>query len=494
MQEPHANPHHNRRWLILFVIAIAQLMVVLDATVVNIALPSAQQALDFSNDQRQWIITAYALAFGSLLLLGGRIGDLFGRKRAFVIGLIGFAGASALGGFAQSFEVLVAARALQGVFGALLAPAALSVLTTTFTDPEERGKAFGVFGAVAVGGAAIGLIMGGVLTEYLNWRWCLFVNLVFAVPAALAAMTLLHNEIPELKSRIDIPGTLTATTGLFAIVYGLANSETNGWSDPVTIGMLIASVPLLTAFVRIQMRSPNPLLPLRVVLDRDRGGSFLAMVLTGAGMFGVFLFLTYYLQQNLDFSPIQAGFAFLPMTVSIVISAVSGSTKLLPKIGPRPLIAGGMLLASAGLVTLTRIGVDTAYASHVLPGILIMGAGMGLVFSAAMATATFGVQPSDAGVASAMVNTTQQVGGSIGTALLSTLAASAVTSELASVASRPDAAAIAHAAVHGYTTAFWWAAGIFTVGAIVCGALLTRRSLDADVVATEAGEPALVHA
>ena len=427
MQQAHENPHHERRWLILFVISIAQLMVVLDATVVNIALPSAQQALEFTNDQRQWVITAYALAFGSLLLLGGRIGDIFGRKRAFVIGLGGFAVASALGGFAESFGVLVAARALQGVFGALLAPAALSILTTTFTDPEERGKAFGAFGAVAVGGAAIGLIMGGVLTEYLNWRWCLFVNLVFAVPAMLAAMTLLHNEVEEKRSKIDIPGALTATAGLFAIVYGLANSETNGWSDPVTIGMLIASVVLLAAFVRIQLRSPNPLLPLRVVLDRDRGGSFLAMVLSGAGMFGVFLFLTYYLQQTLEFSPIQAGLAFLPMTGAIVISAVSASTKLLPKIGPRPLIGGGMLLAAFGLATLTSIGVDTAYATHVLPGILLMGAGMGLVFSAAMATATFGVDPSDAGVASAMVNTMQQVGGSIGTALLSTLAASAVT-------------------------------------------------------------------
>ncbi|MEY2516369.1 MAG: hypothetical protein QOJ89_3727, partial [bacterium] len=348
MQDTHANPHHARRWLILFVIAIAQLMVVLDATVVNIALPSAQQALEFSNDQRQWIITAYALAFGSLLLLGGRIGDIFGRKRAFVIGLVGFAVASALGGLAQSFGVLVAARALQGVFGALLAPAALSVLTTTFTDPEERGKAFGAFGAVAVGGAAIGLILGGVLTEYLNWRWCLYVNLAFAVPAALAAMTLLHNEVPETSARIDIPGTLTATGGLFAIVYGLANSETNSWSDPVTIGMLIAGVVLVAAFVRIQMRSSYPLLPLRVVLDRDRGGAFLAMALAGSGMFGVFLFLTYYLQQNLGFSPIQAGFAFLPMTGTIVISAVSGSTKLLPRVGPRPLIAGGMLLASFG--------------------------------------------------------------------------------------------------------------------------------------------------
>lgn len=492
MPETHPNPHHERRWLILFVIAIAQLMVVLDATVVNIALPSAQQALEFSNDQRQWVITAYALAFGSLLLLGGRIGDLFGRKRAFVIGLGGFAGASALGGFAQSFEVLVAARALQGIFGALLAPAALSILTTTFTEPEERAKAFGIFGAVAVGGAAIGLIMGGVLTEYLNWRWCLYVNLLFAIPAALAASRLLHNEIAAVRAKIDLPGALTATAGLFAIVYGLANSETNSWTHPVTIAMLIAGVVLLAGFVGIQTRSAHPLLPLRVVLDRDRGGSFLAMVLSGAGMFGVFLFLTYYLQQNLSFSPIQAGFAFVPMTVAIVISAVSGSTKLLPKFGPRPLISGGMLLASAGLVTLTTIGPDTAYASHVLPGLLIMGAGMGLVFSSAMATATFGVQRSDAGVASAMVNTMQQVGGSIGVALLSTLAASAVSSQLATVPGRPSAQAVAAAAVHGYTTAFWWSAGIFGVGALVCGALLTRHS---KAVAQEnVGEPALAHA
>jgi EmrB/QacA subfamily drug resistance transporter len=493
MQDPHTNPHHERRWLILFVIAIAQLMVVLDATVVNIALPSAQEALAFSNDQRQWVITAYALAFGSLLLLGGRIGDLFGRKRAFVIGLGGFAGASALGGFAQSFEVLVAARALQGVFGALLAPAALSILTTVFTDPQERGKAFGIFGAVAVGGAAIGLILGGVLTQYLNWRWCLYVNLVFAVPAALAAMTLLHNEIPERRSRIDIPGTLTATGGLFAVVYGLANSETNGWADPTTIGMLVASVVLLSAFVVIQTRSPNPLLPLRVVLDRDRGGSFLAMLLTGAGMFGVFLFLTYYLQQSLDFSPLQSGFAFLPMTFTIVIAATGASTILLPKIGPRPLIGGGMLLAAAGMVSLTGIGVDTAYVSHVLPGILVAGAGMGMVFASAMATATFGVRDSDAGVASAMVNTTQQIGGSIGTALLSTLAASAVTSSLAEAAGRPDAALAAQAAVHGYTTAFWWAAAIFAVGGVICGALLTRRSVEVAEADMPAGEPAFAH-
>ena len=496
MQDTHTNPHHERRWLILFVIAIAQLMVVLDATVVNIALPSAQEALAFSNDQRQWVITAYALAFGSLLLLGGRIGDLFGRKRAFVIGLGGFAGASALGGFAQSFEVLVAARALQGVFGALLAPAALSLLTTTFTDPEERGKAFGIFGAVAVGGAAIGLILGGLLTEYLNWRWCLFVNLVIAVPAMLASTRLFHNQVPDVRQKIDLPGTLTATGGLFAIVYGLANSETNSWTHPVTIGMLIAGAVLLTSFVVIQRRSANPLLPLRVVLDRDRGGALLAMLLSGAGMFAVFLFLTYYLQQTLGFSPVECGLAFLPMTLTIVISAVSGSTKLLPKVGPRPLIGGGMMFASLGLLILTSIGPDTSYAGHVLPGIMIVGLGLGLVFSAAMATATFGVEPHDAGVASAMVNTTQQIGGSIGTALLSTLAASAVTSQLADVAAStgaaPSAAAIGAAAVNGYTTAFWWAAGIYAVGSVVCAALLTQHSREVATVATGT-EPALVH-
>jgi EmrB/QacA subfamily drug resistance transporter len=492
MSEAHANPHHTKRWLILVVIAMAQLMVVLDATVVNIALPSAQKALDFSNDQRQWIVTAYALAFGSLLLLGGRIGDLFGRKRVFIIGLAGFAGASALGGLAQNFDMLAAARALQGMFGALLAPAALSLLTTTFVDADERAKAFGIFSAVAVGGAAIGLIMGGLLTEYLSWRWCLYVNLLFAVPTAVAAAGLLHNQPAEKGSRIDLPGTLTATSGLFAIVYGLANAQTHSWTNSVTVGMLIAGALLLAGFVAIQSRSSHPLLPLRVVADRDRGGSLLAMGLSGAGMFGVFLFLTYYLQETLGFSPVKTGLAFLPMTVAIVISATGGSTKLLPRFGPRPLIGTGMLIASGGLISLTRIGVGTGYAGHVLPGLLLLGFGLGLVFASAMATATFGVESHDAGVASAMVNTMQQVGGSIGTALLSTIAATAVTSQLAGLAGRPSALASAQAAVHGYTTAFWWSAGIYIGGAILCTALLSPRSRMV-ASAAAAGEPVLAH-
>ncbi|MGH2920155.1 MAG: MFS transporter [Solirubrobacteraceae bacterium] len=473
MPEVHDNPHHARRWLILGVIAIAQLMVVLDATIVNIALPSAQDSLGFGDDARQWVVTAYALAFGSLLLLGGRIGDLIGRKRVFVIGLLGFAGASFLGGFAQSFGVLVGARALQGAFGALLAPAALSLLTTTFTEPKERGTAFGIFGAVAVGGAAIGLLLGGILTEYLSWRWCLYVNLVIAIPAALAAIALLRNVVPATRPKLDIPGTVTASAGLFAIVYGFSNAQTHSWTAALTIGMLIAGVVLLAGFVAIQARSANPLLPLRVVLDRDRGGAFLAMILAGAGMFAVFLFLTFYLQQTLGLSPITTGLAFLPMTGTIIIAATAGSTRLLPNIGPRPLIGGGMVIASAGLVTLTGVGTDTAYATHVLPGLLILGAGMGLVFSSAIATATFGVEPKDAGVASAMVNTMQQVGGSIGTALLSTIAASATTSHLAGQV--PSPALSAEAAVDGYQAAFWWAAAIFAIGAVLCTALLSSR-------------------
>jgi EmrB/QacA subfamily drug resistance transporter len=486
---PSSDPHHERRWLILALLGLAQLMVVLDATIVNIALPSAQHDLGFSDENRQWIVTAYALAFGSLLLLGGRIGDLFGRKWVFIAGLIGFAVASAIGGFAQSFGVLVAARALQGVFGAMLAPAALSLLTTTFTVPEERNKAFGVFGAIAGSGAAAGLLLGGVLTEYLSWRWCLYVNLGFAAVAATGAFTLLTNQSQPNKPRLDIPGTLTASAGLFSLVYGFSHAAETSWSNGTTIGFLIAGVALLGAFVAIQQRVAAPLLPLRVVLDRDRGGSYLAMGLSAIAMFGVFLFLTYYLQQVLGFSPIQSGLAFLPMTVAIMISATTSQTRLLPRFGARPLIGAGLGLGAVGMLFLTGIGTDSSYWTHVLPGLLIMGLGLGNVFAPAMSSATLGVEPSDAGVASAMVNTMQQIGGSIGTALLSTLAASATTSALAGGSGRPTADAIAQAAVHGYTTAFYWSAAIFAIAAVVCTALLRPGVHEPSLV----GEPVLAH-
>jgi EmrB/QacA subfamily drug resistance transporter len=481
------NPHHAKRWWILAVIGIAQLMVVLDATIVNIALPTAQQDLGFSDDNRQWIVTAYALAFGSLLLLGGRLGDFFGRKRIFVVGLLGFAIASAIGGTAQSFEVLVASRALQGVFGALLAPGALSLLSTTFTRADERGKAFGIFGAIGGGGAGVGLLLGGVLTEYLSWRWCLYVNLAFAIPAAIGALALLHDEAPEVKPRIDIPGTVTATAGLFALVYGFSHAETTSWSNTTTIVSLIVAVVLLVAFVMLQLRSTHPLLPMRVVLDRYRGASYLGIAISGAGMFGVFLFLTYYLQQNLGYSPVTTGLAFLPMVGAIMITATASTSSLVPRFGPRPLVVLGMLLGAAGLVCLAQLGTTATYAIDILPGLLLMGAGMGLIFAPAISTATLGVEPRDAGVASAMVNTGQQVGGSVGTALLSTLSASAVSSYLVGKGSSPQVAA--EAAVHGYTTAFWVSAGIFLVGAVVTGLIFPSGVPEAD----PAAEPVLVH-
>jgi EmrB/QacA subfamily drug resistance transporter len=468
------DPHHSRRWLILGVIALAQLMVVLDVTIVNIALPSAQEDLGFSDDSRQWVITAYALAFGSLLLLGGRISDLIGRKWTFIAGLLGFAGASAVGGAAPSFELLIAARALQGGFAALLAPAALSIVTTTFTDPEERGKAFGVYGAIAASGAAVGLLLGGVLTELLDWRWTMYVNLAFAVPAAAAGFRLLVNQRPARRPRIDVPGVLVATAGLFALVYGFANAEMDSWGAPLTVAMLAGGVIALTAFALFERRVANPLLPLRVVHDRNRGAAFLAVGIAAIAMFGTFLFLTYFLQQNLGFSPIESGLAFLPMVVVIMATATIASTRLLPRVGPRPLVPTGLALAAGALVFLTGIEFDSSYAGSVLPGLLLMGAGFGLIMAPSIATATQGVPPSDAGVASATVNTAQQVGGSIGTAFLSTMFAEAV-SGFAAPAGAPAQLVQAQAAVHGYTTAFWWAAGVLAVGAIVTALLFARR-------------------
>jgi EmrB/QacA subfamily drug resistance transporter len=480
------NPHHEHRWLILALIGIAQLMVVLDITIVNIALPSAQRDLGFSDDARQWIITAYALAFGSLLLLGGRLGDLFGRKWAFVGGLIGFSVASAIGGAADSFGVLVAARALQGVFGALLAPSALALLSTTFTDPKERGKAFGIFGAIAGGGAAVGLLLGGILTDVLSWRWCLYVNLLIAIPTAIVALRYVVNQADPQRPRLDLPGTALASGGLFALVYGFSNSESHSWGHPVTIVMLAAAVVLLTAFVLVERRVAHPLLPLRVVADRTRGGSYLAIGISGIALFAVFLFLTYFLQNTKGFSPIESGLAFLPMTAAIVVTAALVNTRFLPKVGPRPLLVLGMSLGAIAMVWLAQIEPDSGYAGHVLPGLIVLGVGMGNIFAPAIATATYGVELRDTGVASAMVNTMQQVGGSIGTALLSSIFASSAASFAEGKAPSPQLAT--DAAVHGYTVAFWVAAGVFAAGAVIVG--VTMRSIR---VTEHAGEPVVAH-
>ena len=475
-----------RRWLILGTVGLAQLMVVLDATVVNIALPSAQRALGFTTVDRQWVVTAYALAFGSLLLFGGRLGDLIGRKTTFLAGALGFAAASAVGGAATSFGMLVAARAAQGAFGALLAPAALSILATTFTDPKERGKAFGVYGAIVGAGGAIGLVLGGILTEYLSWRWCLYVNLVFAGLAATGAVLWLRHQPAAARSRLDLPGVILVSASMFCVVYGFSNAASHNWHTPSTYGFLAAGAALLAGFAFWQGRAASPLLPPRVVADRNRSGAYLALLVTGVGMFGIFLFLTYYMQQTLGFSPVVSGIAFLPMVAMVVVAANLSNVVLLPRFGPKPLVPAGMALAAGGLAWLTNIGAHSGYASAVLGPLLVAGLGIGFTIAPSMNTGTFGVAPQDAGVASATLNMGQQIGGSVGTSLLNTIFASSVAGYLASHLSpatlshgHPVPALAKTALIHGYTTGFWVAAAIFGAGAIICGTLFRRGPLRA---------------
>jgi EmrB/QacA subfamily drug resistance transporter len=461
------------RWAVLALLSVAQLMVVLDATIVTIAIPSAQNALHFSTESRQWIVTAYALAFGSLLLLGGKLGDLFGRKWTLIAGLVGFSIASAIGGLAQSFGVLVVARTLQGAFAALLAPSALGLLTVTFEGSPDRPAAFGVFGAIAGGGASFGLILGGALTQLLSWRWCLYVNLVIAVPTTIVALRLLVNHRAHEREPIDIPGVLTSALGLFALVYGFSNAETHSWTATATIVALIASPVLLTAFVLIERRAKHPLLPLHIIWDRARGGAYTTLALAGAGIFAVFLFLTYFLQQQLGLSPLTSGLAFLPLTGVLVVTSTTVQTRVIQHTGVKPLVLAGTTLGAIAMFLFTRLTPGSSYAGNVLPGLLVLGVGMGCIFAPAFSTATLGVEGSEAGVASAMVNTSQQVGGSVGTSLLSTIFASAVASYTVSHLHTPGLANAA--AVHGYTTAFWWAVGIFALGFLLAMVVLPGR-------------------
>ncbi|MEU6394108.1 MFS transporter [Streptomyces sp. NPDC046939] len=468
-----------RRWKALVFIALAQLMVVLDATIVNIALPSAQTDLGISDGNRQWVITAYALAFGGLLLFGGRIADLWGRKQTFVTGLIGFALASAVGGAAQNEAMMLGARALQGLFGALLAPAALSLLAVMFTDAKERAKAFGIYGAIAGGGGAVGLILGGFLTEYLNWRWTFFVNIPFAAVAALGAVFVIREPAGgRNRSPLDIPGVVLSTLGLVSLVYGFTRAESEGWSDASTIGLFVAAAVLLVAFVAVEARVKHPLLPLRVVADRNRGGVYASLGLAVIAMFGLFLFLTYYLQVQKGFSPVKTGFAFLPMIAGMITGSTQIGARLMTRVSPRLLMGPGFLLAALGMGLLTQLSVDSSYPALILPAQLLLGLGMGTAFMPAMSLATIGVEARDAGVASAMVNTSQQVGGAIGTALLNTIAASATTAYIADHAAGARNAQLlqAQAMVNGYTHAIWWAVGILVVSATIAFALINTRA------------------
>jgi EmrB/QacA subfamily drug resistance transporter len=447
----HLDP---KRWLILAIVAGSQLMATVDFFIVNIALPKAQADLGFSVANRQWVLTAYSLAFGGLLLLGGRIADFSGRKRTFIIGLIGFAAASALGGAAPDSATLFAARALQGGFAALFAPAALSIISLTFIAPKERAKAFGVYGAVSGGGAAVGLILGGILTEYASWRWCLLINTPIAIIIGLSAWRVLHESKASGKAHLDIPGALLVTLGLTSAVYAFTQASSDGWSSGSTIISLALAVVLLAAFFAVQARVTHPLLPLRVILDRNRGGSFAVSFLSGGSIFAMFLFLAFYFQQTLGYSPIRSGLAFLPFTIGLIVSAAVAS-QLLPRVGPKIPMLAGLVITGAGLLYLTRIGVSTSWWTHVLPAELLISIGFGQVFVPLTSTALIGVHERDAGVASALVNTTQQIGGSLGIALLNTVATSATAAYLLSHGSQTAATA----AVAGYHHAFAWGAG-----------------------------------
>jgi EmrB/QacA subfamily drug resistance transporter len=461
-----------KRWSILAVVVIAQLMVVLDASIVTIALPSIQRALHISVANRQWAITAYTLAFGGLLLLGGRIADFGGRRRMLIVGLIGFAGASALGGSSVDQAMLFGSRALQGAFAALMAPAALSILTITFQhDAGERAKAFGAYGAVSGAGAAIGALAGGLLTAYASWRWCLLINVPIALLGAAAAARLIGESRAGGKTRYDIPGALLSTAGLVSLVYGFTKAVTDGWSSTTTLALLVVGGILLAVFVVVEARSASPLLPLRVVLERNRGGSYLATLLSIVGLFAMFIFVSYYMQEILHYSAAKAGAGFLPFALGVIVAAAA-ATNLLPKVGPRIAMSAGLLTTALGLLWLTQIGVHTSYWAHLFPQQVVMSLGLGLAFPAMSSTALTNVGERDAGVASAMVNTSTQVGASLGAALLNTVAATATANYLAAHGPR----LAPYAVVHGFTEAFAVGAIIVAAGALASAVLVNEKA------------------
>ncbi|KRC52372.1 Puromycin resistance protein pur8 [Leifsonia sp. Root227] len=454
----------RNRWLALVVLSLTQLVVVLDGTIVNIALPQAQRELGLSDPQRQWVVTAYALAFGALLLLGGRVADYGGRRRAFFVGMIGFGAASLYGGLAQNGTELIIARGLQGVFAALLAPAALALLTVTFPSGKERNTAFAVFGTIAGAGAAVGMVLGGVLTEFADWRWCLLVNLFFVVAGVVGGVLFLTESKAEGRNTYDVLGAITVTLGLGSLVYGFSLAE-NGWARADTILFIVAGVVLLALFVWIEARSSHPLLPLRVVLDRARGGAFLIQAVAGSVMIGATLYLTFHLQIVLGMAPLEAGLASLPLPLAIMVTAPI-ATKLLPAIGPRPLMTGGPIIVAAGLLLLSRITFDGAYVVQVLPALLVMGVGMAFVFVPLQNVALSGVEPHDAGAASATANSAMQIGGSIGLSVFTAVYVAAVGDDGRSLP----------ALTSGYSTVFIGAAIGMVVAAIIAATLIGGKT------------------
>lgn len=474
------------RWWALIVIAIAQLMVVLDASVVTVALPSIQSALHISEANRQWVMTAYTLAFGGLLLLGGRIADVVGRKRILIIGFIGFAIASAIGGASVNAPMLFAARVIQGAFGAIMAPASLSLLSVTFVEAKERARAFGVYGAVAGSGAAIGLVAGGLLTEFADWRWCLYVNIPISILAAVMAVKLVHESKIDADAHFDIPGVASSSIGLGILVYGLTEASIHSWTAPLTLILLAAAVVLLVIFILTEVKTSHPLLPMRVILDRNRGGSFLASFLSGLALFGMFLFLTYYFQQVLGYSALKAGIAFLPFSFGIIVSAIL-ATELLPRLGPRPLMTVGLLMAAGGALWLTQIGEHTTYLAHVLPSEIIMSTGLAQLFVPLSSTSLLGVHDHDAGVASGLLNATQQVGGSLGSALLNTIFTTTFSAYVA--LHGHSVVAQLRGALHAYSIGFLVTAIVLAVASVFSFAMIKATRYDLHGASNEGDLP-----
>jgi len=465
------DPHHERRWLALGVILIAQMMLLLDATIVNVALPSMQADLGFSDALRGWVVTAYLLAFGSLLLLGGRLADSFGRKNMFIVGLVGFAVASAVAGAAPNIGTLITARAVQGGFAAVMAPAALSLITVIFTNLKELNKAFAIFGAVAGSSAAFGLLLGGLLTDYANWRWTMYVNVAFAAVGIIGGLALLHNSAETDKPKLSVPSTLVGTAAIFGVVFGWAKAQTDGWGATITLVSLIAGAALLAGFVVLQKVDRHPLVPLRVVADRNRGAGLLTLLLGQAAVFGLFLFLTYYFQGVLNYSPIKTGLAFLPMMVTVALVATFTQSVLVPRLTTRAIVASGLAIGGAGTALLTQADATSNYAAWVLPGLILAGVGIGSAIVSAVGLAQMGAEPRDAGAAGALNNVAQQLGAALGIAVISTFVATATSNYLTHHGSTTAQVAV-DATVHGFSVGFWWAAGAFWAGAVICGALI----------------------
>jgi len=478
----------RRPGLALVVIATAQLMVVLDATIVNVALPHVQQALGFSGTGLEWVVNAYAVTFGGLLLLGGRAGDILGRRRTFVFGLLLFSAASLFGGFATSQAWLLTARAVQGVGGAVIAPTALALITTNFPQGQARNRAFGVYSAMAGAGGATGMLLGGVLTTYASWRWVLFVNVPIGIVVAAAAPRVL-TESPRRPGKVDVPGAVTGTGGVALLVYGLSKAATgqdgvSHWGDAQVLASLTASVVLLVSFVLIEMRSSRPLLPMRVLADRNRSGAYLIMLCVGTGLFGLFFFLTVFLQTVLGYSAIRTGLAYLPFPVGLVTASAVAS-QLVPRTGPRSLILTGTAMVAGGIFWLSRLTEHASFFSHLLGPQLVSSFGLGLVFVPLALVALHNVAEQDSGVASSLLNTAQQVGGAIGLALLGTVAWTAVANSVrtqvahaaaaAAQAGRPlpkpgtppPASIYHHALAVGFSRAFDVAAGVALLALLI---------------------------